>query len=122
MWHMGIYIPQNVYGRLFHSIMYAYRIATHSKFDVERVDSMLSDADLIHEFSLVSPSCMIRACRLTLFARLILKAPKHIHDIVHSMYRFDIGWIHALKEDLLWLSLLANSLVITTILMLWRPL
>ncbi len=48
------YIPQNVYGRIFHSIMYAYRTATHNKFDVERVDSMLSDADLIQEFSLVS--------------------------------------------------------------------
>ncbi len=88
--------PQNVYGRLLHSSMYAYRIATHNQFDAERVYSMFSDADLIQEFSLVSPSCMLRACRLTLFARLIPKAPKHMYDI---------GWIHALKEDLLWLSL-----------------
>ena len=81
------YIPPNVYGRLLPSIMYAYRIATHNKFDADRIDSMFSDADLIQEYSLVS-SCMIRACRLTLFARLILKAPMHIQDIIRIMYQY----------------------------------
>ncbi len=96
------HIPHNVYGRLFHSIMYAYRIATHNKCDAERVDSMFSDADLIQEYSLVSPSCMIRACRLTLFARLILKAPIHILELIRNMYQYDIGWIHALMVELIW--------------------
>ena len=66
---------------------------------------MFRDADLIQEYSLVSPCCMIRACRLTLFARLILKAPIHILELIRNMYQYDIGWIRALKEDLLWLSL-----------------
>ncbi len=66
---------------------------------------MFSDADLIQEYSLVSPCCMIRACRLTLFACLILKPPIHILELIRNMYQYDTGWIHALKEDLLWLSL-----------------
>ena len=99
------HIPQNVYGRIFHAIMYAYWLATGNKFDADKIDNLFSDADLIQEYNLVPPCCMIRACRLTLYARLILKAPTHILELVRNMYQFDIGWIQALNEDLLWLSL-----------------
>ncbi len=101
-------IPTHSYTKLFHSILYAYRVATNNVFKPATLNNIFNDADLIHEFGLVAPMSMIRASRLQLFARLSWKRPPLLMEILHSMYDFNYGWVADLRHDLFWLSLSGN--------------
>ena len=80
-------------------------MATFNVFNPILIQEIVSDADLIYEYSLMSPSSMIRCCRLLLYNRIVIKAPTMIIDLLQFMYNENYGWISALKEDLRWLSL-----------------
>ena len=88
--------------RKFHStILYMYRKATNNCFQVSDPNGdMFSDADIVKEFSLVSPSAMLRQARLQLLTRILDKSPTAIVSLIHASYDNTSGWLHAIKSDL----------------------
>ncbi len=99
------HIPSNAYAKLFHSILHAYRVATKNVYNPAMVQRIFSDAELIEEFGLIAPMSMIRANRMSLFYRIVRKAPPLLIDLMRSMYDVKYGWIDCLKTDLARLSL-----------------
>ncbi len=77
--HCGAWgrLPYNVYVKLFHAILHAYRMATHNVYDPAKIQDIFSDRDLIQEFGFVAPASLIRCSRLLLFNRLVRKAPQY---------------------------------------------
>ena len=51
----------------------------------------------------MSPDVMIRVARLSLFSRIMTKAPDELRKIVHDLASVGIGWPVEVKRDLDWL-------------------
>ena len=99
------HIPNLAYNKLFHSILYAYRMATNNLYNPVNVQRIFSDSDLVSEFNLIAPMSMIRSNRITLFHRIIVKGPPLLNNLIIFMQDVNYGWIDCIKSDLSWLSL-----------------
>ncbi len=52
----------------------------------------------------VSPMSIIRYSRISLFARIAGKSPVCLVNLLKTVWNSDLGWIHALRNDIKWLS------------------
>ena len=71
-----------------------------------RLDKLiLSDDELLYQYELMSPETIIRLARLSLFARVCVKAPEPLSKLVCDMEVFSSGWTASVISDLKWLQL-----------------
>ena len=87
--------------KLHSTILYMYRKATNNCFKVSDPNGdMFSDEDIVSEFSLITPSAMLRQARLQLLTRILHKSPAAIVNLIHASYNNTSGWMSAISSDL----------------------
>ncbi len=99
-----------LYRKFHQAVVAAHRKATCSFFNpLDPGQDMLSDADLIQEYSLVSPLSTLRSSRSSLLSRIISKAPPMLLDMVRATSGVPGGWGKSVQSDLAWLSLAGHG-------------
>ena len=95
----------------FHSaLLRAYRIATNNVFNPANLATPMSDQEIIDQYSLDSPTALIRRMRIQLFARIHIKRPAVLINLIHLCADYPKGWCAALKSDLFIISTLDPDL------------
>jgi hypothetical protein len=56
--------------------------------------------DLLFEYELMCPETIIRVARISLFIRLIIKAPSVLINLVRDIGTLRVSWTTKLLEDL----------------------
>ena len=98
-------LRDGVFKRLHNCIMLQYRYITGHYFDNPSGNSIISDSDLLYMYEVMSPHTMIRVSRLTFFARIAVKAPVALLQVIRCCADGQKGWLQALLTDLRWASL-----------------
>ena len=65
---------------------------------------LLSDHELLHVYELRAPCSLVRFARLRMAIRVILRANIETLVLIHFAGSDPGSWLHALLEDLVWLS------------------
>jgi len=63
----------------------------------------INDEDILYQYNITNPSTMIRVARLSLWSRILCKAPKLVIDLCMDLASIKIGWPNAVQDDLKWL-------------------
>jgi hypothetical protein len=66
---------------------------------------VVSDMDLLFEYELMCPETIIRVARISLFIRLIIKAPSVLINLVRDIGTLRVSWTTKVLEDLQWLCI-----------------
>ena len=71
----------------------------------------ITDQDLLFQYNIMSPETMLRIARLSLFARIMEKAPAILTRLVMDLSEIAVGWPRQVGDDLRWLcgSAIFNS-------------
>ena len=64
----------------------------------------INDEDILYQYNITNPGTMIRVARLSLWSRILCKAPKLVIDLCMDLASIKIGWPNAVQDDLMWLS------------------
>jgi hypothetical protein len=83
------------------AIMNIYRYITGNQFNSEI--PMISDADVLFNYNLTSPSVIVASSRLQLLGRISAKSVGSLLSIIMSLDFSYQGWPAALKNDFQWL-------------------
>ena len=82
--------------------LYRYTIGIHHGNSKGSID--INDEDILYQYKITNPSIMIRVARLSLWSRILCKAPQMVTDLCMDMAVVQIGWPMAVIDDLKWLS------------------
>ena len=63
----------------------------------------INDEDILYQHNIMNPSTMIRVARLSLWSRILCKAPKIVIDLCMDLAIIQVGWPKAVADDLRWL-------------------
>ena len=97
-------LPDSLYKKIHTCIMSLYRDISGHYFGNTCDKKLMSDADILFEYEMMSPRTMLRCARIQLFARVVKKAPKVLTELVFDMSLLKTGWTASLLKDLRWLS------------------
>ena len=87
-------------ARFHNTIMNLYRVAVGNYFIKDQDNThLLTDADIIYENSLLSPTALIRLSRVSLLCRIVLKDSSYVLGLVDRLADMPSGWIQAIRED-----------------------
>ena len=80
--------------------LYRYTIGMYhgNKTGIENIN----DEDILFQYSITSPDTMIRVARLSLWSRILCKAPEVVKSLCFDMAKVNVGWPSAVYGDLKW--------------------
>jgi len=88
--------------RFHHCVLSMYRKVTgHSHGNPYGLE-VINDSDVLFEYSLMCPNTFLRLARLSLFARLAVKAPEELLSLLLNLR--DVGWSASVVGDLRWIT------------------
>jgi len=93
-------LPKIVYHKFYSSVMGVYRLAMQH----HQPDDRTTDADLLINYKLISPSNLLRLSRVLVFIRMIAKQVKCLLDMVLIMSSLSTGWAHDVFTDIRWMA------------------
>ena len=64
----------------------------------------MSDEDILYQYCITSPETMIRVARLSLWTRILCKAPALVVNLCMDMATINVGWPKVVLSDLRWMS------------------
>ena len=62
----------------------------------------INDEDILYKYDITSPDTMIRIARLSLWSRILCKAPEVMKSLCFDMAKANVGWPGAVYCDLKW--------------------
>ena len=68
-------------------------------------NAVLNDNDMLYEYEISHPMTLLRVARLSLFARILVKAPPVLKDLILDLYHVHGSWTQCVVSDFKWLSL-----------------
>ena len=104
-------LPDVQYKRFHSCILSIYRNASGNYYksgqeghEMCDVASMFNDDDIIYEYNFMCPRTILRLSRLSLFMRILIKAPPYLLQLATDQSCFKKGWAASLMADFKWLS------------------
>ena len=92
-------------SKRFHgAIMKLYRLTIGMYHGNKKGIENINDEDILYQYNITNPSTMIRVARLSLWSRILCKAPKIVIDLCMDLASIQVGWPKAVQDDLRWLS------------------
>ena len=94
-------LPDVQYKRFHKCILDVYRaVCGHKCYkrgidDTVDVPAMFTDDDVIFKYGFMNPRTMLRLFKLTLFSRIVTKAPPLLLELIRAQGLFSKGWVHS---------------------------
>ena len=92
-------------AKKFHgAIMSLYRYTIGMYHGNKQGIQNINDEDILYLHNVTNPYTMIRVARLSLWSRILCKAPKIVIDLCMDLAAIQVGWPAAVMADLKWIS------------------
>jgi len=98
-------LTNSEYKRFHACIMSLYRDVCDNYHGNKGGNKVLNDSDMLFQYDVSHPMCILRVARLSLFARVLVKAPEQFKELVLDMGELPQGWTRCVIGDLQWLAL-----------------
>jgi len=94
----------NIYVKFHKCIMDCYRHITGHYYLNPDGKEMMTDDLIIEQYALMSPHTLLRVSRLSLFARLVAKAPSSFKSLMIDCASIESSWSSDVMSDLHWFT------------------
>ena len=98
------HLTQALYERFSNAVISVYRKITANGFGLCDKNLMLSDSELLFEYSLASPRSILVSQRLSLFGRIVSKNVESLLKLFRLNAGVKNGWVHAVLDNIEWVS------------------